>query len=153
MALAGLHLMDGKTQKQALMQAGYAESTARRPTANNLTAQRCIQAAAEVFPEADPSHLVQQARRALGKKLDQLVNDPKYCSEQRPGEVARIVEVVEKAHGHRVDGGGKDLDPRTFAERVVWLQQLKLELDKLTGQNVGELPSPAAAVDVEVEKG
>lgn len=153
MAIAGLHMMQGKSQAESLVEAGYSPSTARNPAAKGLGAAVCMQAAVEQFPAVDPSHLVEQARRVLGRKLDQLATaSDQDIRHTPPREIARIFEVVEKAHGHRSGDGGRDLDPRSFAERVVWLQQLKLELDKLTGQNVGELPSPAAAVDVEVEK-
>jgi hypothetical protein len=110
-ALAGIELLKGSTQYKALLAAGYAPATARAPHPDGPRAKACLEEAKKLDLGIDSATLVTKARRALGKKLDQL-ND----------------NITEKYHGAR--GGDSDIDPRQWADRTEWMMTALTELKR-----------------------
>jgi hypothetical protein len=87
---------------------------ARAPHPDGPRAKACLEEAKKLDLGIDSATLVTKARRALGKKLDQLNDNDVVMLLAKPGEVARIVDITEKYHGAR--GGDSDIDPRQWAE-------------------------------------
>ena len=117
MMLAGRYLLhDGLSFKQALIQAGYSEQTARCPKANGLSAKRCAELALKDGKQVLPAALRVQARELLQIKLDEAKNDPEKVTLTA---AARAVETVEKVWSHSDEG--VETDARSFADRLKWL--------------------------------
>lgn len=115
LADAGLLVAQGSSVKQALIQQGYAESTARNPQRNGIAARQCLDAAAKEYPDAVPQKILQRARRAMGQKLAQWNDNPAALNKAKGGEVARMVDVVERWYGTHAPGNPSD---RLFADRL-----------------------------------
>lgn len=133
-AHAGLGILAGKSNGQALRDAGYADSTSKVPASHGLSARVCIDTAAELYPEVDPSQLVKQARTALTLKLGQLLEDGgKPLRKVGIAQLPRLLEVVERYYGGHDKPKGSDA--RGFVDRLEWLRDLGLELRRrgLTG--------------------
>ena len=114
-AQAGLDIAKGSSVKQALIKAGYAQSTASKPAANGLSASHCLEAAAKEYPDAVPSKLVHLARRAMAGKLRSWIDHPANLTKAKGGEVARMADVVERWYGANEPNNPSD---RKFGERL-----------------------------------
>ena len=84
-ARAGLGLLEGKTIGQALRDAGYAPSTAKKPTKNGLTPEKLLTQAKRLDPTVDSEQIIARARRVLDKKLAQLEGSDEMLEKARPG--------------------------------------------------------------------
>ncbi len=134
-AQAGLAMMEGGTQKAALMGAGYSESTAQCPTGNGINAERCYEAVAEVYPEVAPVELLHSARLLFKKKLAMLHASDKKLDQCKVGEVAKCLDIVEKHHSERQPARGS---ARDAGERLAYLAEV-LESYRLAGGDVAAL--------------
>ena len=130
-ALAGTYLLEGLSLKQALIKAGYAESTASTPKQHGLSAEECLREAGKLDPSADPMTLLASARKLLQRKLE--LADPRRES---LSSVARVTDIAEKHYGrgqyHVVVQAA-----RPFAERAL---ELKLCLDELHRRGILKAP-------------
>ena len=124
MILAGRYMLDGSSFKQALIQAGYSEQTARCPKANGLSAKRCAELALKDGKEALPATLRVSARKLFQKKLDAGLDNLDTVSLTA---AARAAETVEKVYGHSGEDGVKE-DARSFADRLEWVTDLFAEM-------------------------
>ena len=150
LAKAGLDVAQGKPVKHALIAAGYAESTARNPDRNGLSASQCLAAAAEEFPDAVPSNLVQLARRAMAGKLKSWTENPANLTKAKGGEVARMADVVERWYGNHEPNNPAD---RLFADRLAAFGEAVKEAQRRglideQGRRIGR-PKRELTVDVE----
>ncbi len=134
-AKAGLDIMNGATQKKALMDAGYAHATARAPKYNGVDAERCYEAVAEVYPEIAPVELLHSARLLFKKKLAMLHASDKKLDQCKVGEVAKCLDIVEKHHSERQPARGS---ARDAGERLAYLAEV-LESYRLAGGDVAAL--------------
>lgn len=126
--LAGQHMLAGKSVKQSLIAAGYAESTASVPGSHGLSADVCIPEALAIEGPEGSHKLVQAIRRAVLLKVQAVSKDDHALSKAKLGELSRAMDTIEKYHGAGagdVDGLG---DVRTFAERLKWIQALAIEM-------------------------
>ena len=128
MAQTGLDLLQNPnlSQAQALVKNGYKASTARLPKQNGLSASQCLEAAAVLYPDAVPTKLVSEARRAMASKLASW-RDPAKLDKARGGELARVLDVVERWYGASKpdDPGSRLLENRlqVFASAVIEAQR------------------------------
>ena len=135
-ALAGKYMLEGDTQKQALIKAGFAESTAAKPKANGLTADRCIPGALAVEGVEGSQKLIQATRRAYLHKLERISRSDKSIDDIRLGELARALDTIEKYHGAGVGDAAVLDDVRSFADRLRWLKALAVEMKDDTASPV-----------------
>jgi hypothetical protein len=138
-ALAGVNYLKGMSDRQALLQAGYASSTAHTPRKNNLHAEPCIAEAVKAGLVPSSGSLAADARRLLQKKLRSMLDE----GHLKANEVARIVAVTEKYHGRGEESRGDGCSPRTFVERARWVAAVLAELQRRG------LPRGGEVVDVE----
>ena len=136
-AQAGLNILNGMGHGEALVKAGYAKATAKNGTANGLGVDRCLEAAAEAYPETLPSDLIQRTRRLFDRKTTQLLDSDALLKKTRPGEIARMLEVVERYHGERTPDHSH---ARSAGERLAFLAGL-LEEYKRRGYDMAALVS------------
>ena len=148
-AMAGKYLLEGLSLKQALIRAGYAESTASTPKQHDLSAEACLREAGKLDPEADPRTLLSCARNTLLQKLQSI--DPR---KESLSSVARVVDIAEKHYRHipgQIDARG----PGSFVQRAraakVCLDELERRglLDEVGG--VGARILDVEVLDVEPE--
>ena len=125
MILAGRYMLDGLSLKQALMKAGYKESTARCPQLNGLNAKQCVELALKDGKETLPATLRASARELFQKKLDAGLDDPDTVSLTA---AARAAETVEKVYSHSDEN--KEPDARSFADRLKWMQAVTAALNR-----------------------
>ena len=124
MILAGRYMLgDGLSFKQALIQAGYSEQTARCPKANGLSAKRCAELALKDGRQVLPATLRVSARELFQKKLDAGLADPETVSLTA---AARAVETVERVYSHSDEN--QEPGPRSFVDRLQWLHTVAQEL-------------------------
>ena len=126
-ALAGVNLLSGMSQKQALLQAGYSPATAHNPGSNNLGVKHCVAEAKQLVPTADPATLIAAARRAFNDKLTAATASKAALDKVRLGEIARAVDVAEKWYSPSVGDG--EISPRDWVDRTTWVAEA-LELLK-----------------------
>ena len=122
-------MLEGKSTKQSLIQAGFAESTAINPKRNNLTAEHCIPEYLAIEGAEGSQKLIQAARGAILRKLQRVTRSNESIDSTRLGELSRTLDTIEKYHGagstdHTID------DVRSFADRLRWLQALGDEMRK-----------------------
>ena len=136
-AMAGKYLLERLTLKQALIKAGYAESTARTPGQHGLSAEACLREAGKLDPEADPRTLLSCARNTLLQKLRSI--DPR---KESLSAVARTVDVVERhfRYSGQIEVQGK----RSFVERALLMKLCIEELEQR-----GLLDGDHRVIDVE----
>jgi len=140
--LAGRYQLEGLSFKQALIKAGYSEQTARCPTANDLSAKRCIELALKDGKETLPATLRASARELFQKKLDAGLDDPDTVSLTA---AARAAATVEKVYSHTDEN--KEPGARSFADRLKWLTEVGRVL-----QSRGEAVTvDAVVIDAEPE--
>ena len=127
-ALAGKYILENPscTLKEALMRAGYAETTALKPTANGLTADRCLAELKKLAPHVDPATAVEDGLATLQMKLAQCTYDEDSLRKANLGQLARCVEVLNRWYGDRIpktpDNGGD------FIDKVEWLANIVGEI-------------------------
>lgn len=107
-ALAGIHLLNGEgSQYRCLVKAGYSRVTARRITANGLTAERCIAEAAKLDGISSPAKMLEAGRaRAM---LAIQACDPSTVPLK---DAMKMLDTVEKYYG------GHELQPSSVALNV-----------------------------------
>ncbi len=157
MARVGLGILNGKSTKQALIAAGYAEATARRPTGNGLTAERCLLEASKLDRSADPGTMLEAARRLQLKQIRAILSAPEsqLLDKTLALTIPRITETVERYHG-AVDARQSEREDRSFVQRAVIMKACIHELEKRgllrdenadsrdPGRVVDALPAPAS---------
>jgi len=156
-ARAGLFVLQGMSLKQALMKAGYAEVTARAPTANGLTAERCLLEASKLDKSSDPGTMLEAARR-LGLRQVRAwlkLGDSRLTDKVGALAIPRLVETIERYHG-AADVAAVERESRSFVDRAFTMRAVIEELDKrgmLKDENAGSrdagrvldaLPDPAS---------
>jgi hypothetical protein len=116
-----------KPLKDALIHAGYSPMTARKPKHAGLDAQRCLEAAerADLIPSA--ATLRDQARHVLKLKLGRLVEDRKQLDGARLSEIARALDVTERAYSGSTSPAD---DARGFVDRLEFIAAVQRELVK-----------------------
>ena len=119
-ALAGLNLLQGMRQGEALRQAGFAASTARNPKGNGIGAQQCLDEAAKVSGEDLAAKIAATARARLAAELDA------YEVGDLPlDRLARAVDITEKWYGDRAERGNQaDSGVMTIHQRILKVQTL-----------------------------
>lgn len=146
-ARAGRYILEGLSTGAALRKAGYAESTSRKPTGNNLTAEHCLRELSALDPSADPMTMLSEARRAGLRAVRALLSLPadQVLDGKNVGAVTKLWETAEKYHGRGAQAPQGAAVAVSFAERAVELAML---IDELRSR--GQLAAPAAAVVVDV---
>jgi hypothetical protein len=101
--------------------------TARKPKHAGLDAQRCLEAAerADLIPSA--ATLRDQARHVLKLKLGRLVEDRKQLDGARLSEIARALDVTERAYSGSTSPAD---DARGFVDRLEFIAAVQRELVK-----------------------
>lgn len=120
-ARAGLGMLNGKSMRKALKDAGYAERTARNPKANGVDAERCIAETAKLPGMPEPVTLLRKARTALDMRLSQLIADPDSLAAERLADIARTAESAEKYYSGSAHG---KTDERLLPDRIAFVQVL-----------------------------
>ncbi len=128
MAEAGLiKLRDPKLSLfAALVKAGYSESTARKPGANGLTAQRCIDEAWKLHPEVKPRQLLAKTRKLLDRRINQAL----AADDMNDVSLMQLAQLAEKNYSDQTGPGGGVGDARSFAARCRWVTDLFAEMKK-----------------------
>lgn len=145
-AIAGAALLQGLTQRDALVEAGYSPATARTPP-QNLRASACIDELKKIDPDAIPAKLLGLTRTRLLEHLNSVKG-----SELRTGEIARLVDVTERAYG-----SGEPLDAlddlRGYRERQSFAEELARRVASKIRQPVAtrtQLSPDESAIEAEV---
>ena len=124
--------------KEALQRAGYSETTALKPTANNLTAEHCLAELKKLAPHVDPSTAVEDGLATLQMKLAQCTYDEESLRKANLGQLARCVEVLNRWYGDRIPK-----NPTTageFVDKVEWLAGIVSEIRAREANTVDVLP-------------
>lgn len=145
LALTGAALLSGKPIKHAAMGSGYAESTAANPARNGITVDRCLAELAKVNPDAVPAKLLGLGRTRLLEHLQSTDG-----TKMRTGEVARLVDVMERAYGagqplDALDEGRDIPDRETFLGMLAHMREARIGPRVATG---GVLSPPIDAIEV-----
>jgi len=134
--LAGQKMLEGKSAKKALVEAGFKPSTAANPTQNGLSPKHCIPLALAVEGVEGSQKLIQATRRAYLHKLERISRSDKSIDDIRLGELARALDTIEKYHGAGVGDAAVLDDVRSFADRLRWLKALAVEMKDDTASPV-----------------
>ncbi len=128
MAEAGLaKLRDPSlSQFQALVKAGYSESTARNPGRNQLSVNRCIEEAWKLSPEAKPRHLLAKTRKLVARRLDSALAN----HDMNDVSLIQLAALAEKNYSDTSRPGDGVGDARSFAARCRWVTDLFAEMKK-----------------------
>lgn len=133
-ALAGLYLLQGEgSQFRCLMKAGYSRSTAKKLTANGLTAKRCLEETAKLDNSANPAKMLEVARRRAMLSMESI--DPKTAPLK---DVVRMLDTVEKYYGGQIPAMHATL---TLSDRLSGMVAL-LAVAAARGLPVPALPQP-----------
>ena len=127
-ALAGKYILENPScvLKEALVRAGYTETTASNPARNNLTADHCLAELRKLAPHVDPATAVEDGLATLQMKLAQCTYDEESLRKANLGQLARCVEVLNRWYGDRI--------PKTpeiggdFVDKVEWLAGIVAEI-------------------------
>ena len=128
---AGKLILEGKSLKQALIGAGFAESTARCPKKHKLHAEACVQVALAADRDVSPVDLRLSARKLFQATLDNA--DPKKTSLTGAARAAEIAEKIGVRDGEASPGAA-----RTAGERLAFLARV-IEAYKQAGGDVEAL--------------
>lgn len=97
-ARVGLQILAGDTrsQREKLVEAGYALSSAKAPKNNGIDSDRCVEEALKLDLKGDPATILRLARECLQEKLQS-----SSMMEERSPEIARTLDIAEKWFGDR----------------------------------------------------
>lgn len=127
-ARAGVFIYEGLSLKQALISAGYSETTASTPTQHGLTAETCLTEAAKLDKRYDPATILRGSRRLTKRLVDAWNAKPDAALTEKVGALAipRLVETIERYHGAvKADDTSES---RTFVQRAFIVQETLTEL-------------------------
>ena len=117
MTEAGRQILQGKSLKQALIGAGFAESTARCPKLHKLNAEECVALAVKADSTVSPVDLRLSARKLFQETLD--CADPRKTSVTAAARAAEIADKIGAA-----DGQESPATARTAGERLAFMAEL-----------------------------